>query len=320
MRDRLVGTARTDAERAAEKALGCIDRWAGREIRYAPVAGGLQNSTWRLTVDGERRRYVLKVPGPGSEAFVDRRAANEAAVRAAGLGIGPETVFFDPATGIEVTEFLEGYRACTTGDLAGPGRAEQAVALFRTLHAAGPLGLTRTVLDRTDALREQARELGVRPPPATAAVLAGYADIRRAVLASGLDLVACHNDPTPGNLLIGDGPEPSRDLPMRLIDHEFASNNDRAGDLAELIAEMSCPEPRTLELVEAYYGSTPRPLVARVQVFRALADVRWGLWGLVNHRLGTAWDFDYHKYGVWRLMRVRLLLGDPRWPAWLAAL
>jgi thiamine kinase-like enzyme len=314
MGDRLLGSARTEAERAVEKALGTIGRWSGREIRYAPVPGGLQNDTWRLTVEGEPRRYLIKIPGAGSEAFIDRGAAHEAARRAAELGIGPDTVSFDPATGVEVTEFLESYRACTTGDFRRPELPRQVVGLYRALHSAEPLALTKTVFDMTDEHLEQVRALGVRLPADTAAVLAGYETARAAVLASGLDLVVCHNDPTPGNFLIADA------LPMRMIDYEFASNNDRASDLAVLSAEMFFGEERTLELIEAYYGSTARPLVSRVQVFRALADVRWGLWGCVNHALNTTWDYDYHKYGAWKLMRARIAMGDPRWASWLSTL
>jgi thiamine kinase-like enzyme len=314
MDDRFLGSARTEAERAVEKALGTLDRWSGRAIRYAPVPGGLQNDAWRLTVEGEPRRYLIKIPGPGSEAFIDRGAAHEAALRAAELGIGPDTVLFDPATGIEVTEYLECYRACTTGDFRRPELPGQVVGLYRALHSAAPLSLTKTVFDMTDEHLEQARALGVRLPADVAGVLAGYEAARAAVLASGLDLVVCHNDPTPGNFLVADG------LPMRMIDYEFASNNDRASDIAVLAAEMFYDEQRTLALIEAYHGSTTRPLVSRVQVFRALADVRWGLWGCVNHVLNTTWDYDYHKYGVWKLMRAGIAMGDPRWASWLATL
>jgi Cu2+-containing amine oxidase len=56
-----------------------------------------------------------------------------------------------------------------------------------------------------------------------------------------------------------------------------------------------------------------------VQVFGALADIKWGLWGCVNHKLNSAWDYDYHKYGVWKLMRARLKVADPRWAFWLSS-
>lgn len=48
--------------------------------------------------------------------FIDRVAANEAARNAHAMGIAPEVVFFDAQDGLEVSEFLEGYRACTNGD------------------------------------------------------------------------------------------------------------------------------------------------------------------------------------------------------------
>ena len=87
--ERVCGTARTDFERGVEEALASIADWRGREIRYAPVHGGLQNSNWRITVEGIDRRYFLKIPGAGSESCVDRVAANEAALLAGSLGIAP---------------------------------------------------------------------------------------------------------------------------------------------------------------------------------------------------------------------------------------
>ena len=134
-RDRPLGSARTDAERAVEKALGEIDAWSGRRISYAPVAGGLQNSNWRLTVEGETKRYFMKIPGAGSEAFIDRQVANQAASRASALGIGPEVVLFHPASGVEVIEFLEDYRACTTADFAELELAHSVIERYRALHS-----------------------------------------------------------------------------------------------------------------------------------------------------------------------------------------
>jgi len=310
---RPLGSARTDAERAVEKALGEIDTWSGRRIRYAPVPGGLQNSNWRITVQGEPKRYFMKIPGAGSDAFIDRDVANQAASRASALGIGPEVVRYDPVSGVEVIEFLDDYRACTTGDFAEVELAHQVIEHYRALHSADPLSLTKTVFDMTDEHLAQVGELGVRLPDDAELLLTEYATGKAALLASGLDLVPCHNDPMPGNFLVADG------KPLKLIDFEFASNNDRAYELAVLITEMFYTEEQTLELLEAYYGSAGWALTARIQVFSALADVKWGLWGCVNSALITSWDFDYAKYGRWKLMRARLKMTDPRWPFWLAS-
>ena len=314
---RVLGSARTDAERAVEKALSAITAWSDRHIRYAPVSGGLQNSNWCLTVEGAPSRYFMKIPGAGSAAFIDREVANQAARQADSLGIGPVMVLFDPGSGVEVVEFLEDYRACTTGDFKQPDLAHQVIALYRTLHSAEPLSLTKTVFDMIDEHLGQVRELGAALPADMNLILTEYAAARNALEATGLDLVPCHNDSKPGNFLIGAAGDA---LPMKMIDFEFASNNDRAYELALLVTEMFYGERQTLELVEAYYGSVAWPLTARVQLFSALADLQWGLWGCVQRRLNPAWDFDYHKYGLWKLMRCRMKITDHRWPAWLTAI
>jgi thiamine kinase-like enzyme len=154
----------------------------------------------------------------------------------------------------------------------------------------------------------------VRLPDDAELVLGEYQVAKRALLASGLDLAACHNDPMPGNFLVAD------DKPMKLVDYEFASNNERAYELALLTTEMFYTEEQIVELVEDFYGGADFSLLARVQVCGALADTKWGLWACVNQQLSSAWDFDYHKYGCWKLMRARLKMSDPRWPFWLKAL
>lgn len=145
-------------------------------------------------------------------------------------------------------------------------------------------------------------------------ILTEYRQVKQAMLASGLDLVACHNDPMPGNILIGEG------LPMKLVDYEFASNNDRAYELAVMVTEMFYGEQQTLELIEEFYDRAEWSMVSRVQVCSFLADVKWGLWGCVNHKLSGAWDFDYHKYGSWKLARARIKMSDARWAYWVEGL
>ncbi|WP_029117841.1 choline/ethanolamine kinase family protein [Mycobacterium sp. URHB0044] len=312
--DRAVGTARTAAERQVEAVLGLITPWQGRTLEYAPVFGGLQNSNWRITVEGADKRYFLKIPGAGSDAFIDRNLANEAARRAGERGIGAELVYFDPESGVEVIEFLEGYRACTNGDFKSPDTPRRIVDIYRVLHRGDLLSGTKTMFDMIDEHLAQAGEIGVRLPADAELILGEYQVAKSALLASGLDLVACHNDPMPGNFLIGDG------LPMKLVDYEFASNNERAYELALLTTEMFYGEEQLLNLVEDFYGRTDFAVLARVQVCGALADVKWGLWACVNQQLNSTWDFDYHKYGYWKLMRARLKMADPRWPFWLKAL
>lgn len=308
--ERRRGEARTPAEKAIEAAIDRVPMWRGREARYLELVGGIMNSNWRVAVEGDRQRYFVKIPGPGSELFIDRGTANEAATNAHAAGLAPGIVFFDPADGLEVHEFLEGYRACTNADFEIPAIQEAVIDRYRILNAGPRLGATKTIFDMIDEHVEQARSLGSLLPPDFDWLLARYREARLALEASGLDIGPCFNDPMPGNFLIKDGE------PMKLVDFEFASNNERAYELGVFLGEMFFPEDRSLELTELYYGDARPGIVARVWIARALADIKWGSWAIVNRKL-SAWDFDYQKYGVWKYMRARSVFFDPRWESWL---
>jgi thiamine kinase-like enzyme len=311
---RRLGQAQDRTERAVEEVILRVPEWQGHSVHYAPMLGGLQNSNWRLHVEDDDRQYFLKIPGDGTEAFIDRSNSNAAAARAGNAGISPAIVAFFPDTGAEIIEFLEGYRACTNGDVKDWEITKSIIGLYQAFHSVDPLPVTKTMFDMIDEHLHQVNDLGVILPANMPGMLRELEAARSALTASGLDLVPCHNDPMPGNFLIA--PE----KPMRLVDFEFASNNERAYDLAVIVTEFFYDESRTMECIEEFYGSARWDLVSRVNVCSALADIKWGLWGCVNQQLNDNWDFDYHKYGTWKLARARAKIGDPRWPLWLSAL
>jgi thiamine kinase-like enzyme len=248
--------------------------------------------------------------------FINRVVSNEAARNAHAMAIAPEVVFFDPQDGLEISEFLEGYRACTTADFADPEIQSDVLALYGRLHRGPALGMTKTVFDMIEEHIDQGRKLGSHFPADMAWIEHRYRQAKAAFMASGLDLAPCFNDPMPGNFLISD--DPAAPKPMKLIDYEFASNNERSYELGVLLAEMFFDEPLILRLIEQYAGAARPQFVARVMVNRALADVKWASWAVVNRKL-VDWDFDYQKYGVWKYKRARDVMYDPRWDAWLRA-
>jgi thiamine kinase-like enzyme len=308
------GEASTVHERALEAAVARVPQWRGKAFAYAALVGGIMNQNWLVEVDGETRRYFVKVPGEGSEMFINRVTANEAARNAHSMGIGPEVIFFDPSDGLEISEFLEGYRACTNADFGDETIRDDVLALYGQLHKGPRLAETKTIFDMIDEHLDQGRHLGALFPVDLPWIEHRYEQARAAFMASGLDLVPCFNDPMPGNFLISQ--DPASPKPMRLIDYEFASNNERTYELGVLFAEMFYDEQLTERLTEQYCGAVRPQVVARVIVNRALADIKWATWAVVNRKLKT-WDFDYQKYGAWKYMRARDIMYDPRWDAWL---
>ncbi len=310
--DRRLGEAASEAEHEMEDALRRVPGWRDRALRYRPVSGGISNANWRVFVGDDAGSFFVKIPGRGSEMFIDRASAMDASRKASALGIGPRVHDMLAADGIEISDFIDARRSCTHADFRDDALCRAALQVYRRLHSGERFALTKTVFDMIDEHATQRRQLGGWLPPDAAALDAQYRRARAALTASGLDIVPCFNDPMAGNFMRDDAGT------IMLVDYEFASNNDRCYDLAIWFGEMFFAEPTELALIEQYFGRVDPAIVARVNLHKALADLKWAAWSMIQQKI-SALDFDFFKYGVWKYRRARNVLGDPRWETWLTA-
>ncbi|MDD6373841.1 MAG: phosphotransferase [Bifidobacteriaceae bacterium] len=277
---------------AVAAAIDGVRMWQGKDLVVAPCFGGLSNENWKVTDD--TGTYFIKVPGVGAGS-VNRSQGDQGTTRASDLGIGAKVYEFDPDTGVEVTEFLDGYETCTTTSLRTPEQCRQAIGLYRTLHGSAPFDTTNTLFDQIDEHVEQIRKLGIRMPDWCEELVDDYQDVKARFMASGLDLVPCHNDPMPGNFMTKDGH-------MKIIDFEYCGNNEASCELGVFLSEMFIDEEDMLPLIEEYAGRVTPQFLARVQASRVIGDVKWGMWGIITSVVRDV-RFDYWKYGIWKLMR-----------------
>ncbi|PTW46627.1 phosphotransferase [Rhodovulum kholense] len=277
---------------------------------YGPVSGGISNENWRVTATDGSGDWFVKIPGNGTEMFIDRAAAFEASQKAAAAGLGPRVYDDLAAEGVEINDFMADRRPSTHSDFAVPENRRAAIAAYRRMHALPPLAATKTVFDMIDEHAAQAADLGAPRFRDHDWIMLNEAMARAALMASGLDLVPCFNDPMPGNFMMGE------DGSILLIDYEYASMNDRCYDLGIWFGEMFFTPAQELELIEAYFGAVRPEIVSRVIVHKALADVKWALWSMVQLKVSRL-AFDFHKYGMWKLMRFRQITGHADWPGHL---
>ncbi len=285
--------------------------WPGEAVAMHRITSGLSNVNWRMVVGEET--YFLKVPGIGTEAYISRDAAHSAALVAHATGVGPAVVYYDAGSGIEVSEFLQGYESSTQHSLSQPDTAVELMALYRRLNAGDLLPITKTIFDMIDEHLAQVATAGRVLRPWQQNVVDRWLPIQAAYIASGLDLVPGHNDMLPSNFMV------SPDGPMMLIDYDYAANNDRyyeVGGIATLY--LVEPEVRQAMLV-AYFGEvTPRD-VARASIAGLATAVKWGLWALLNSQ-ARDFDFDFEKYGNTLLSQARHILDGPDIDGWVRAL
>ncbi len=295
--------------------INAVTGWMPSSVEAEVIDGGLTNANWMVTHEG--KRHFLKLYGAGTENFINRGVSIDAARQAHKMGIGPEVLYYDPDIGAEIIEFLTGYRASTNADFVCKNFLGSVIDLYAVFHSGEALEETKDVFTMTEEHIDQGLELGAQFPTDFGWLMKQYQKAKNAFLASGLDLVPCHNDPMPGNFMVQMNGSHLKD--MKLIDYEYASNNERAYEIGVFLAEVFTDERTSLEMIERYYGDVRPEIVARVTVARAVADMKWGSWAVQQRRL-LDWDFDYQKYGIWKYGRARILFDDPRWDDWLRAI
>lgn len=277
--------------------------WRGEAVRL----GGLTNRVYRLGP------HILRVPGAGTEEYIDRAREAVMAGAAAAAGVSPGLIWADPARGLMVTEFVEGVTLTPAlfRDRAG-AVARTAVAL-RRLHGSGAVFPFRFELFAMidDYLRLLAGK-DVALPEGYHDVVAEAGAVRAALGAHPVAPVACHCDPLCENFL-DDGAR------VWIVDWEYAGMNDPMWDLGDLSVEGQFDAGQDEALLAAYFGGEARPFDrGRMVIYKAMCDLLWTLWGLIQLANGNPAD-DFRAYADGRFARCRALMGQAEFARHLAA-
>ncbi|TVQ55008.1 MAG: phosphotransferase [Rhodobacteraceae bacterium] len=309
-----IGDAETEAEQAAEAAIGAIPDWAGRAIAYAPlcpdvvspVHRGVESAIWRVEPDG-RAPAVLKVMRDDMRRFFDVDAAIAGARHAAALGVGPEVLWADAALGALATPLLgEGWRTATLADLQEPAVIDAALAATARLQDGPPLAARFDVFDEIRRLDAMAREADVAPPPDGWWLLEAARDMEAALDAAGADLAPCRNDGVSSNVMVGP------DGAVMLLDYDRAGMNDACYDVAALLTEACAFPSEAAAVLERRFGRAEPAILNRCVVLGAADDLMNALWAAVSAATSPRRHVEFKKYSEWRYLRCRSAVGDPR--------
>lgn len=277
-------------EHDARAAAAVVDAAGLGPVERISPLGGMTNRNYR--VDTREGSFAVRLPGAGSDAYIDRVAEAHNARRAAALGLNCEIHHLGP-DGTMLCRFVEGEVVAPEALAASGDRLEQVARALWRLHAAGG-----PFLGRFDPVAEAHRHRDALSGPAEASLPSETDDLLEAIAAFDLDapLVPSHNDAWPLNFVFtADG--------VVLVDWEYSGLNDPGWDLAHLSVECGLDRDDHDRLLHAYCGGAPpADLRRRVDLLRGVSDVVWGLWALVQHADGnTATDFE--SYALGRLHR-----------------
>jgi thiamine kinase-like enzyme len=306
MDDQGIGLAREALKKM--KLFWCLDE---TDIHIRRL-GGLTNLVFFVDYAGEQ--YVLRLPGKGTEEFINRKNENQAAVEAARAGVAPDVVFFDGWTGIMVTRYVDhGVTMSPENFTSRAGSPARAGLALKQLHASGAVFNFRFELFAMidDYLKILATK-DIKLPKGYAQVVRNAESVREALNARDLPLVACPCDPLCENFI-------DTGKRMWIVDWEYSGMNDPLWDLGDLAVEGQFSEAQEEELLAAYFaGETSVAERGRFVIYKAMCDLLWTLWGLIQHANKNPAD-DFWAYSINRFERCKKLMATQAFAGHVAA-
>jgi thiamine kinase-like enzyme len=266
--------------------------------------GGLTNLVFFVDHHGEQ--YVLRLPGKGTEEYINRANEHQAASEAARAKVSPDIVHFDDKTGVMVTRFIDNAITMTPeGFDKRKGAAARAGEVFKKLHTSGAkFNFRFELFEMIDSyLKVLKGRDGVELPEGYHDALKDAKHVRKALSAHELPLAPCHCDPLCENFL-------DTGKRMWLVDWEYAGMNDPLWDLGDLAVEGRFTPELEEELLSAYFPQGPSAAErGRFVIYKAMCDLLWTLWGLVQHANKNPAD-DFWAYSLNRFKRCKKLMAS----------
>ncbi len=271
--------------------------------------GGLTNIVFRAGP------YVLRLPGEGTEEYIDRTNEAVAAREAARAGVSPEVLHADPETGIMVSRFVENSTTMTPESFrtrsGAPGRAGAAFARLHRSGAQFPVNFELFAMIEEYLGILSAKDVSL--PDGYHDVVAEASVVREALDRHPVQQVPCHCDPLCENFL------DTADR-MWIVDWEYSGMNDPMWDLGDLSVEGEFDAVQDAEMLRAYFGGEP-PVQdhARMVIHKAMCDLLWTLWGLIQLANKNPAE-DFQAYADGRFARCKALMATAEFKRHLAVL
>jgi aminoglycoside phosphotransferase (APT) family kinase protein len=257
--------------------------WPGRVRSIEILAHGITNANYVVDLGDER--VVVRVPGNDTHLLgIDRSNEVVAGGLAAGIGVGPEVLATDAATGCIVFRFIDG-RPVSTEELATEPMLGQFVEALRLVHGAGT---TPTIWNPYEVIRDHrdvAIARGVEVPFDVTFALELLARIE--IVRPFRPTVLGHNDLLNANFLFDDR--------LRIVDWEYAGMSDPFFDLANVSVNNGFPVDSEIALLRHYVGDLSDPVLSTLHLMKIVSELREAMWGVVQMAISSL-DVDFTTY------------------------
>jgi len=305
-----------EAHLTPEEIIARIDDWKGKDIRYEELGGGITNHNYIVWVNGGPgnpggAKYVMRVPGIGTDMFIDRNVERDCMIQAAKVGVGPAVAYQIDPEGALVIDFVEGELMHPDTIAGHPQRIKQVVETVKVFHDNAVFGHSIRLFDMLRKYTKIARDINAPMPAELESLLLAMEDIEKATAVRPPADVACHNDLLSENFIV------DADGKMWVIDWEYGGMTDPFFDLGDFVMEHPFSREEERLIAATYCGEMDEGRFGRMMLYKSVSGVWWGVWAMIQHTVSQI-DFDYMEWGMERVARAQSVVDDPDYSKWLA--
>ncbi|NLV98247.1 MAG: phosphotransferase family protein [Clostridiaceae bacterium] len=240
-------------------------------IRSIRRLGGLTNRSYHL-VFADGKELVVRIPGEGTAAMIDRKNEKISTELACELGIDAELIYFGE-DGCKISNYIQDAVTMKAEDLRQPETIRQIAEVLAKIHNCGKdTAVPFKVFAMADQYENIIADLNVP-------LFEDYEQAKESVskIKDWLDqtiktsLQPCHNDPLCENWVMG------KDK-LYLVDWEYAGMNDGMWDLAAVSIEAEYDAECDRQLLAAYLGEDNQLEAMHFLASKIFVDYLWTLW------------------------------------------
>jgi thiamine kinase-like enzyme len=258
---------------------------------------------------------IVRIPGHGTEEYINRTIESHNAKQAARAGVSADIIHSDPDTGLMISHCIDNIVTMSPKLFATrSGSPARAGAAFRKLHNSTHMFKFRFELfAMIDEYLGVLSTKDITLPEGYHDVVAAAGPVKAALEKNPGRLAPCHCDPLCENFL-DDGKK------MWIVDWEYSGQNDPLWDLGDLSVEAGFNEEQDSELLYTWCDGKPdKETIARMIIYKAMCDLLWTLWGLIQHANNNPAE-NFWAYAIERFERCKKLMSDPAFTAHVATI
>jgi thiamine kinase-like enzyme len=284
-----------------------IDEWKGKSLDVEELTAGITNKNYKVTIEG--KSYVVRIPGAGTDLFIQRDIELHNTLEASRVGVGARVFKYFKESCIVISEFIHG-EVMSVQRFQDPSRILRAVRAIFQVNNEAEFTSEFIMFDKFRDYHFLVQEHSMKLPDQFNDAVKIVRKVEKRFKVNMPALLSCHNDLLAENFIdMGDK--------MRIIDWELSGRNEPCFELGDFSVEQGFGDDVDTMIIENYFGQFDESKYARMKIYKSMADLLWTLWAMIQNHYSKL-EFDFWAYGINRFNRAMNAVNSGDFSRWLA--